>query len=639
MAYGKRYLLQQALRDDSKLLVNIYKDGYSGSVYNYEAVSVSLSPNSNSDEPEPGIISSQLNVSFLMSSATDNSNFPDLLTYDDKLYYVEVTRIASTGGEVVVWRGYTFNDYVTVPFSTGTTQVDIICIDALSFMKNSYYPYTASSNGLENLYTVLAQGLNSIGYPNSPSLYQCCSYFGSSMANRGASAANEPFSQTYIYKRDLQQKNYYDLIEQIVKSFGCRLFQYKGDWWIMSANEMAASTIYYTKYDLSTGSSTGGTLSNNVTIEPYSYGNIHFVNNSQTKITRKGYPVIKVNAPVKFTSDYIANGTFKINSGGVISNWTQAVTNATITLIPYPSESYDVVALAVNSFGGGATFSYVTAGTLPYFNAPGFSLSFDALKTGVAGSLIEISVENSIGQRFYADSSGVWGAPGVVRYYNIDYSATDNVWQTITYNLQLGAFNISGTNYNVEGYLRIKIDFVSAGYNATLYLRNVRSSQSGTALPSSLLVTRYITTTSSLTKDLESSFGIYRGDIANCYGALFYSSGSPITSWYRYSHIGTTYASLPILVARELSNLFNRNYATLEGDLGKTFDSNGLIYLSNTYTVTDSGSSALTYSGKKFLLNRMSAIPYIDQSTSIQLLEITDTDNASTQSISWVLNT
>ena len=148
MAYGKRYLLQQALRDDSKLLVNIYQDGYSGSVYNYEAVSVSISPNSNSDEPEPGIISSQLNISFLMSTATDYSNFPDLLTYDDKLYYVEVTRLASTGGEVVVWRGYTFNDYVTVPFTTGTTQVDIICIDALSFMKNNFYPYTASSNGL-----------------------------------------------------------------------------------------------------------------------------------------------------------------------------------------------------------------------------------------------------------------------------------------------------------------------------------------------------------------------------------------------------------------------------------------------------------------------------------------------------------
>ncbi len=638
MAYGKRYLLQQALRDDTKLLVNIYEDGYTGSVYNYEAVSVSLSPNSNSDEPEPGIISSQLNISFLMSSATDNSNLPDLLTFNDKLYYVEVTRIASIGGESVVWRGYTFNDYVTVPFSTGTTQVDIICIDALSFMKTSFYPYTASSNGLESLYNVLAQGLNSIGFVNAPSLYQCCSYFGSAMNNRGASAANEPFSQTYIYKRDLQQNNYYDLIEKIVKSFGCRLFQKNGDWWIMSANEMAASTIYYTKYDLSTGSSTGGTLSNSVTIAPYSYGNIHFVNNSQTKITRKGYPVVKVSAPVKFTSEYIANGTFKINSGGVVTNWTQSTNVSIINVVPVPSEPYDIVEFINNTFSAGSSFSYNTAGTLPYFSAPGFSLAFDLSVSRPGGFKITISVENSIGQVFYADVNGVWGAPGVFNTYNVTSTAAPNVFETITYNLQLGAFNIGGTNYNVEGYLRIVFDYLGTGFVQTARLRNVNASQSPAALPSSLIATRYVTTTNSLTKDFESSFGIYRSDIQNCYGALFYSSGAPITSWYRYSHIGTTYSSLPILIARELSNLFNRNYATLEGDLGKTFDGNGLIYLSGTYTVTDSGSSALTYNGKKFVLNRISAIPYIDQSTSIQLLEITDTDNASTESITWLLN-
>jgi hypothetical protein len=458
------------------------------------------------------------------------------------------------------------------------------------------------------------------------------------MNNRGASAANEPFSQTYIYKRDLQQNNYYDLIEKIIKSFGCRLFQKNGDWWIMSANEMAASTIYFTKYNLSTGTSTGGTLSNGVTIAPYSYGNIHFVNNSQTKITRKGYPVVKVSAPVKFSNNYIANGTFKINSGGVVTNWTQSVIFSTITVIPIPSEPYDVVALINNTFSGGATFSYVTAGTLPYFSAPGFSLAFDFSISRPGGPQIQVSVENSIGQRFYADANGVWGAPGVVRNFIADSTAGDNVWQTYSFNYELGAFNISGTNYNVEGYFRFEFTNLGSGFVSTTKLRNVNASQSATALPSSLIATRYVTTTNSLTKDFESSFGIYRSDIQNCYGALFYSSGAPITLWYRYSHIGTTYASLPILIARELSNLFNRNYATLEGDLGKTFDGNGLIYLSGTYTVTDSGSSALTYNGKKFLLNRMSAIPYIDQSTSIQLLEITDTDNASTESITWLLN-
>jgi len=640
MAYGLRYNLQQALRDSSTLIVNIYEDGYTGSVYNYTPTAITISPNTISDEPEPGIISSQLNVSFLLSSQSDYDNFPTLLSYEDRRYYVELTRTPLNGSQSVLWRGFMFNDYVNVPFSTGNLEVNITCIDALSFMKNSVYPYTASSNQLEKLYTVLSQGLNSIGFPNTTFLYQCCSYFGSAMFNRSIAASNEPFDQTYIYKRDLQRKNYYDLIEQIVKSFGCRLFQQNGDWWIMSANEMAASTIYYAKYNLTTNTSTGGTLSNGVTISPYNGSNIHFINNSQNKITRKGYPIIKVNAPVQFTSDYIANGTFKINSGGVVSAWTQATSGTgTITVIPNSSEPYDVVQLAVTSFGGGSTFSYVTAGTLPYFSSPGFSFSFDAAVSAVSGFIIEVSVENSIGQRFYADANGVWGAPGVVRTYVITLNAAVNVFETITSNLQLGAFNIGGTNYNVEGYFRVQFTWTGpGGVTANMKLRNVNATQTSTGLPSSLIATRFITTANSLTKDFESKLGIYRADIKYCYGALFYDNGTPITSWYRFSHLGTTYPSLPILIARELSNLFNRNYATLEAELGETITSNNTIYLNNTYTITDSATNALSYNNKKFIANRTDINLYINQESNLQLLEITDTDNISTESITWELN-
>lgn len=636
MAYVLKYNLQQSLRDESKLFINIYEDGGTGTVYSYTPTSITITPNSNSDEPEPGIISSQLNFSFLISTQDDFNNFPSLLSFNDRKYYVELTRTPLNGSESVVWRGFMFNDYVNVPFSTGNIQVDITCIDALSFMKNSYFPYSADSNQLLNLYNVIALGLNSIAFPNSPSLYQCCSYFGSSMANRNASAANEPFSQTYIYIRDLQEQSYYDLIEQIVKSFGCRLFQQNGDWWIMSANEMAAATIYFTKYNLSTGTSTGGTLSNGITVSPYNGSNIHFINNSQNKITRKGYPVIKVNAPVKFSSESISNGRFKITTGSAIDNWSKTENGtATITLIAQDGP-YNIVRFVVGAGGGNSTtFKYASPGTLPYFTSPGFTFAFDTAISAGSNMSIRIYVENSIGQKFYANSSGVWGAPGVVTTFNVNYTAAADVFQTITYNLELGAFNIGGTNYNVEGYFRVEFECTTAG---TIYLRYPHANQSGNGLPSSLVATRYVTTTNSLTKDFESSLGIYKSDIPYCYGALFYSTAAPITLWYRYSHLATSYASLPILLARELSNLFNRNYATLEADLGETITSNNVIYLNNTYTITDSATNALSYNGKKFIANRNDVNLYINQENNLQLLEITDTDNASTESIAWLLN-
>jgi hypothetical protein len=42
MAYGLRYNLQQALRDSSTLFVNIYEDGYTGSVYSYTPTAITI---------------------------------------------------------------------------------------------------------------------------------------------------------------------------------------------------------------------------------------------------------------------------------------------------------------------------------------------------------------------------------------------------------------------------------------------------------------------------------------------------------------------------------------------------------------------------------------------------------------------
>ncbi len=56
-----------------------------------------------------------------------------------------------------------------------------------------------------------------------------------------------------------------------------------------------AGTIYYTRYEVANVPtiSGNGTLTNTINIQPYQDGNVHFVNNNQTKIVRKGYPTIQ----------------------------------------------------------------------------------------------------------------------------------------------------------------------------------------------------------------------------------------------------------------------------------------------------------------------------------------------------------
>lgn len=634
MAYGLRYNIQQALRDGSSLFVEIYRDNYSGTVYNYTATSVTISPNTISDEPEPGIISSQLNVSFLLSSQDDYNNFPDLLNFNDREYYVELTRIPQNGSESVVWKGYMFNDYVSLPFSTGNLEVSITFIDALSFMKNLIYPYPDNINTTIKLKTVILTGLNWLGFPTLGDLFSTCSYYGSAMDDRADGTGYEPFDQTYIYKRDLVGKNLYDLIEQIMKSFNCRLFQFGGNWWIMSANEMAKSTIYYSQYNASSNNLiASGTIANGVTIAPYSAGNVHFIDNSQSKVTRKGYPIIKVDTKVEAAQNYTHNSTFKQGST-FATGWDRVESSGgTVTRIQNANQEFDVIRLQGNT--GNANL-FTTDTYSPFVYPTTFSLSFDAIDNQLSfdALFIRVSVNNFINSPFHLQADGTWSFTPTNLL--IDYTNKDNSYQGFTREIRLGTFDISGTNYNVYGKLEIRFVVLSGG---DAYIRNPRAIQNiNPAIAQSYLITRTSSTAGSLTKEFTSFLGLYKSDLPNIYGNLYYANGTQISQWYSFGAAGTLFPSLPDLIARELSNLFSKNYATLEGDLGETYNAFGLIYLANTYTVTDSATNALSYNGKKFLLNRVTPNLYINQNNSIQLLEITNTNNASTSVSEWIVS-
>jgi hypothetical protein len=634
MAYVLNYNLQQSLRDGSSLFVKIYKDGYSGSVYNYTPTSITIEPNTISDEPEPGIISSQLNISFLLSSQADYDNFPVLLSFNDREYYVELTRIPQGGSESVVWRGYMFNDYVDVPFTTGNLQVNITCIDALSFMRNLIFPYPDNINTTIKLKTAILTGLNWLGFPTLGDLFSTCSYYGSAMDDRADGTGFEPFDQTYIYKRDLVGKNLYDIIEQIMISFNCRLFQFQGNWWIMSANEMAKSTIYYSQYNASSNNLVAsGTISNGVTIAPYSAGNVHFIDNSQTKVTRKGYPIIKVDTKVEAAPNYTHNSDFKQGST-FATGWDRVESSgATVTRIQNANEEFDEVRLQGNT---GVANLFTNDVFSPFVYPTTFSLSFDAINNGgtISPLYIRVSVNNFINSPFHLQSDGTWSFSPTNLL--VDYTNKDNSYEGFTREIRLGVFDISGTNYDVYGKLEIRFVVLSGG---DAYVRNPKAIQNiNPAIAQSYSITRTASTAGSLTKELNSLLGLYKSDLPNIYGNLYYANGTQISQWYSFGAAGTLFPSLPDLIARELSNLLSKNYATLEGDLGETYNAFGLIYLANTYTVTDSATNALSYNGKKFLLNRVTPNLYINQNNSLQLLEITNTNNSSTAVSEWIVS-
>lgn len=637
MAYVLKYTISQKLRDDLLQVVKIYEENpLNNNVYTYEATSVQIQPNSNEEDPIGGVISSQLNVSFLISNESDYATFPDFLNFNDNKYYVELV-IADN----IKWKGFLFNDYVNVEFTTGNQEVNIVCVDGLSFLRYIFYDSTESINNIIKLIDIIGFSLNLLLYPNNTYIYACCSYYAEGMLDRADSASDEPFKQAYQYRRDYVGLDYYTIIDNIIKSFGCRLFQANGDWYILPMNQMA-TTIYYTKYlvaDVPTISG-NGVLNNIINIEAYNEENVHFINNTQTKIVKKGYPNITTSIPYQYAENYIHNGLLKqLDNTGFPIGWDFNETGqGEVTLQSNSVEQFNTFYI----FSGGSGTASVTMGQfpsdfayLPQMYGPEATLSFDFY--GSMRVFIEILVLGSGGYTaFYLKSDGTWTT--VSSYIDVASSSYNN-FETKSISLPLGAQTTTAGDKIMQGFVNCSFLVINqGGTSRAAYIRKFKLTQSEGDIKQ-LKISRSVND-NQITKSIDLLYGLIYPDLAvykvlNFVGQYVDVSGVTLTGWYRYGKPTESFDNLQQLIMRQYSNLLNRNIATLEGDLGAFDSSVGMIYLDKVYQVQDLSTNALSYNGKKFMINRLTSNPYLDQVNSIQLIEVTNQDNISTETIQY----
>ena len=657
MAYGLRYTLTQILRDGTSSVVNIYEKDYTaGIVTPYDAVELKIQSNASEDEPMPQIISSQLNISFVIPLENTATIFPNLLGFDDRKYYVEYKNETN-----ILWVGYLFNDYMQVPFTTGYVQVDLVATDGLKLLEYAKYNLTdlGSTNATTKLINVIATCLNLIAYPTQLKLVTSCSYYAATMSDRGAGTANEPFNQTYQYRRDYIGLTCYQVLENIVKSFGCRLFQSDGKWQLLTINEQANTTQYYTEYTISPtiSVSASGTLDNNVTINPYVLGNVHFIDDSQTKIIRKGYPKIILTSKWQGSDNYFMNGDFKAytdqysNTG--VTGWYRGKTGGPLAsannfFVNNLSDNNDIF-MAIYSTG---VSSYLHSGDnlsttayLPFLDIPSFTVAFQ-YKIQEIGQRAKLAVElidSTTGVSWFYNQADEWqtGTTWTDTYVFIDYQGNGGTvdalspWSSYSKEFSLEAPHIPGGA--IKGYVRIYI-FVddAAGGITNINVRGFKNTQQ-LSIAKGMRVTRSVSDIVSTTKEITQPYGFWNYGVQsnNFKGVLFNSAGAYLQNWYKYGY-GGTYGTLQELMALQYSNLLSKNFGTLEGDLGAFKTSKGLNYLNKNITVTDASTNALSYNGKKFLINRADITPYNDEVNSLQIIEITNTNNDSSVTVEYL---
>jgi len=626
MAYGLRYTITQRLRNGNDQTIDIYEKDYTaGIIKTYYPTSIILQPNSSVEYPSPSIISSQLNFSILLETQDDYDQFPNVLSQDDRKYYVVLKEV-----DVITWRGFIFNDFSQMGFSTGITQADFICVDGISFLQSIVYEKDRSINQLISHLEFFSIALNKINYPDTITFYSACSYFAEGMSNRTDNVTNEPFSQIYQYIRDFVGESYYDILNNIMVSFNCRLFQANGDWWVASMNEMAGTTNYYTKYTLypTPVLVTGGVLNNTINIEPYAEGNVHYINNSQTKILKKGFYNIEGRGAFETAINYIDNADLKINNGILTAQGfvTAKTGTGNVTLYTNTNEQFDSYSLSAGSSGtasvetGDATTPY---DYLPYIGDIPYKLSFDAIT-----SLVVVYVQVKL----------------ITAYGNAWLTST-NTWSSTVQNITIPT---SSSTFSVDipiyydplylplsvprmGYLQIKILCSVSG--STISVSNFVL-QRGSYAQNDI---KYIQANYNAVTGLDSTLKIFEQPYGNNYptsfdyttnkGVLNDSTGKYLKNWYTSTTANAPTSAADLVTFMTYQNIrnLNQNIATIECDLGSFKDSGvGYIYLDKVFTTTDTVTGNLSYTGKKFIINRLSQNAYADEVNSVQLIEVSE---------------
>ena len=622
MAYQNKYKATFATKSGKTVYLYLLEDGYSGSVIEYPGVYIDLQYLPTSDDAFEPIYASQLNV--VLDITDDIADMPNLVTLNDRKYNAQLFIDAS-----LQWQGWTLSDSVSINYSTGRRELSFNAVDGLALLKDIPLPIadTQNINSINTLLYYLTTSLNLIAFPTNPNLKTVCSYYATGMDNRTTHSYSEPFKQTYLpyrtFIRDAEYISCFDVVNNIVKSFGCRLFQAGGKWWIVSVNEFANINAYYTEYNSAMTVVTSGTINTLSTIQGFT-GNtsqLYFIDNSQIKLLRKGYNRVEQTLDVQSAENYVSNGTFKPYLGNEAVNWDIVVaTPGTVTLIDNPdynAATYRLVRPG-NSGTAGIEIQLATMGNPasgPYISgAVVLDISWIFRGQDLSASpraVVYLHITDGISDYYWDGTAWI---SGTISYMNVpayDGASGDDVNE---YNFKTSITPIAG-----QLFFKVQIDAGTGNFIAISDIKIKTVSQI-----SQINYFGYLTNTKQYVKQIDIPYGydspngIYPTEL----GILMKSDGTAAVQWYEQGS-ATTYSSLLLLLIQKYMNIYGFNQINIDCGLSSFDTANGYLDGSKLFKATDTDPAQINVSANSYMLGN-STINYSSDETQATLLQISN---------------
>lgn len=621
MAYQNKYKATFATKSGKTAYLYLQEEDYTGELIEYIGVSLEYQYIPESDNPMEVVYASQ--ISCTLDVTDDLENIPDFTTLNDRKYFTKLYL-----DDELQFFGFTLSDSVQIPFNTGRKHLSFNAIDGVGMLKDIRMPFSESVNinDINSLLYYLTTAINTLNFPITPNIVTICSIYAEGMETRDDHSYSEPFSQTYIpYRTFLQDPNIYitcyDVIVNILRSFGCRFFIANGKWYMANINDIAADEFYYTEYDYLGNVVSSGTMNTLSTIEGFTgnTSNLYFIDSTQTKIFRKGYNKIIAVVDVATSANYLSNGNLRPMGASFPLNWTAGnTTGSTWQVISKPNETSDAFKLYKKNTSG--SYVYVENQSLPKVNEGDlFNFTWTYYSQDVVGIRGYVIVELRIGSSVYYYTDNGWVTSGPVNAFQVPAYSTDptSVSQKndVTFSTKIPApiagviyfqFRLEeGTCQNVEigGFIMTttpvlkQITYTAYISNSSQYVYDI-SIPYGSYSPSA---------------NFPSEFGIFLTPLYNAY-----------INWFSYGN-PTTYTSLLGLLTRQYINVFGKNIINIDCSLSSFDTNNGLLNGAKIFKADDTDPAQINVSNNYYMLGN-STINYPSDETYATLLQINGED-------------
>jgi len=637
MAYEIKYRITAATKSDVTSVVNIYEDGYDGEIIEYPCINLQIQYVPRSDDTFEPIYVSTLSVA--MDVTDDVANMPDFTTLNDRKYFVRVL-----SGENIDWQGWILSDNVQYVFSTGRKQLAFNAIDGLGMLERIPF-FIDDDTTLVDIFTAIfyiKTALLNLEYPLDYDIVSGVSFYADGMDNRTDDPAADTLGQSYInyatFIDDNQNAtNCLDVLTKIVRSFGSRLFQAKGNFYIVPLTQFAQDSYFVTIYN------SDGTVFDDAIYE--STGNIegfaantsglYFVDNSQFKLIRKGYNKIRFDKVIEYPNNYITNWdlknyTFVSPTVGNAFSWDEErFVDGIIYVKSYPEKSTNsfIMEYSISS----PYTALVRPINLPKVNTSDvLTLKMDVAGLGVPASgpdalfILKILVDDGTSSVFLDDNKQWVSTTFNDHYYFYPFSSTD---PKANLDLTMPLLPIGGD---------LTIELILCGTPAPYWKTTVGSIEASNFQLTIETYFKQVTTESFINdsneyvleidlplgfNDINDGFFTYRGFLSD-------ADGLNLKNWYRQEYPTDTYRSLSELVVKQYSNCLNKNIINLDASFMGMETTDGRFSGAMRITASDTDPAQISVQNKSYIIGN-STIDLPNDVISATLLDI-NPDNVET---------